>query len=356
MDARIKTICCIFLIIILIPYTVQAAGDLAGFGYGVRVDLWGDNPQAAIREAGNFNLDWIAIDFDWQRLQPEADTPKNWGELDAAMSSAKENQLSVMLSITQAPDWAMDENGPHPQKTSNLASELVRRYPNIPLALELFPSANTLQGWGESPNPEAYASLLEVTSQAVMQINPETIIVGASLTPLTAHSIGMDDSEFLHQLYEEQIAEYLPIVGLRLPPLGNAPLTPTHQADELLLRHYENIRSIMVENGHKNGLIWVTGFSWDASSLNSPNDQAAWMKQAYLLFRSQLYIGSAFFDGLNPSQTKSAALLLQGGGYHPGFDELIQVIAQDHNSQMIQISLGFSKKISSKNHFKVTTP
>lgn len=360
MNLRVKVIFCTFLIIIsLIPSTVRATVDStnsAGFGYGVRVDLWGENSQAAIQEAGNFNLDWIAIDFNWQRLQPKANHSPTWYLLDAAMSNAEEKQLSVMLAITEAPDWARDKNGPHPQKTAELASELVRRYPDIPLALELFPSANTKRGWGETPNPKAYASLLKAITQAVLQINPDTIIVGASLTPLTRNSSGMEDEEFLKELYTADIAEYLPVVGLRLPPLGNHPLTPTHQASEILLRHYENIRSIMLENGHKNGLIWITGFSWDESSLNNPNDQSTWMKQAYLLFRSQLYIGAAFFDGLNPSQSTSATLLLQNGNFHPGFEELIQVIAQDHNSQIIQISLGLSKEISSKSYVKVISP
>ena len=72
------------------------------------------------------------------------------------------------------------------------------------------------------------------------------------------------------------------------------------------------------------------------------------MKQAYLLLRSQLYIGAAFFDRLNPTSTEDTKLLYPGGSFHPGFEELIQIIAQDHDGQTIVISIVLSKKLTSK--------
>jgi hypothetical protein len=80
------------------------------------------------------------------------------------------------------------------------------------------------------------------------------------------------------------------------------------------------------------------------------------LKQAYLLFRSQLYIGAAFFDGLNPDQTGKPTLFYQNGQPHPGFEELVQIIAQDHNSQTVQINLEWLKKLSNKDHLKGNQP
>jgi len=100
----IKKIIWVFLLVtILIPSTTLAANgtpNSSSFGYGVRVDLQGANPHAAIQQAGKFNLDWIAVDFNWQHFQPEAEKPPTWQDLDAAMALAGENQLSVMVSIT----------------------------------------------------------------------------------------------------------------------------------------------------------------------------------------------------------------------------------------------------------------
>jgi hypothetical protein len=332
----------------MLPGAVQAASGTPNspyFGYGARVYLEGESPQAAIREAGNFNLDWVAIDFNWDEAQPEAANPPNWNELDAAMVTAAESQISVLISIRYAPGWVVDENGPNAQRTADLASQLTHRYPETLLVLELFPSANTYKGWGAEPNPAAYANLLKATSEAV---RPGTLLAAAGLTPISSTSAGMDDVEFLRGLYTTGAADYMPIVSMRLPALGNDPLTPLHQANGNTLRHYENIHNTMLDHGHSSGLIWVTGFAWDSNAIGSTQEQANWLKQAYLLMRSQLYIGAAFFDGLNLSATDMKALLLPGGTHHSGFEALIQLIALDNDEQTIEISLGFSKRLSDK--------
>lgn len=334
-----------------LPYTALAASGMPNsprFGYGVQVDLGGQNPEFAVQEASHLNIEWVAIDLVWQQLQPEATNPPQWDQLDAVMSIASEHQVSVMLSITHAPNWAMTENGPDPLRTADLASTLVTRYSSALLALELFPAANTVQGWGSKPNPRAYTDLLITTSLAVRSINPEIVFIGAGLQPAISSPEDIGDISFLHELYAAGAVDFMPIVGLRLPPLSSDPLTPNHEADGLVLRHYEDIRNAMVENGHKSGLIWITGFAWDANTLGAASNQAAWLKQAYLLLRSQLYIGTAFFNGLNPSQTRSTALLFPDGSHHPGFDALVQLIALDDDRQMVQISVGLIKKITEK--------
>jgi hypothetical protein len=348
MRSMVKKIFLIFLLIICLwPQNTLAASGMpnsSNFGYGVRVNLHRFDSHNAIQEAGKFNVDWIAMDLNWQNLQPKAETPPSWYELDAAMTLALENQLSVMISITQAPRWAMVENGPSPRKTSQLIIELVRRYPDNLLAIEIFPLANSVEGWGSAPDPGAYTQVLKTAYQAIKKISSEVLIVGAGLSPVQSPIEGMDDLSYLRQIYAEGISEFMPIVGLRLPPSSGDPLSRGYHTKNIPIRRYENIRSIMSENGHKHGLIWITGFSWNVDTIVNPNDQADWMKQAYLLFRSQLYIGAAFFDGLNPTHTESSELLLSGGTYHPGFEELIKIIAQDNNMQTILISSNRNNK------------
>lgn len=358
MYTRFQKLCFTLLITIsLIPSPVRAASGsgLPGssqFGYGGRVDLWGEEPQDAILAAGNFNLDWIAIDFDWAHLQPTSDQLIKWASLDQTMANAASGDLGVMISISNAPTWAMAENGPNPQKTADLAAQLALRYPEVFLALEPFPSANTIQGWGTQPDIQAYADLLKITTRAVRLVNSEVALVAAGLTPETSSSQDIDDITFLNGLYQAGMADLMPIIGIRLPQIRNNPLATVHETDEFVLRHYEEIRNTMVDNGHKSGLIWITGFSWDSNTLRSPTDQAAWIKQAYLLFRAQLYIGAAFFDGLNISSKSSSKPLIQNGHYHPGFDELVQTIAQDHNSQTVEVSIDLYKQLTNKNLFK----
>lgn len=356
MISILKKICLVLLLIsILSPITTLAAGgtpDSNDFGYGAHIDLHGEDPLFAIQEAGKYNLDWVAFEFSWKAFQSDPAYPPAWDVLDTALALSGENNLAVMISITQAPTWVMDHNGPNSEETRKLVSDIIRRYPDNLMAVELFPSANTIAGWGTVPDPEAYTHLLKSTSQAIRSLSPKILIVGAGLTPISSPSEGMDDLEFLRQIYALEIADYMPLVGLRLLPQGNDPLARNNQSEGLSLRHYEEIRKIMSENGHKNGLIWITGFSWDEKSVGNPRDQAVWLKQAYLLLRSQLYIGAAFFDCLNPSPSKVSNLLLQGGTYHPGFEELIKIIAQDRNEQTIIISIGLTKRLTSKGYPK----
>ena len=339
----------------LSPLTTLAAGttpNVSDFGYGVRVDLHGVDPYTAIQEAGKYKFDWVAFEFNWNTLQSDPKDSPNWQVFDTAMELSSENHLAVLISITHAPAWAMDQNGPNVEKTMQLISELVRRYPEGIFAIELFPFANTVQGWGTMPDPIAYTYLIKSTSQVIRSLSPKILIVGAGLTPVKSSSEGMDDLDFLRQIYSQGIDDYIPLIGLRLMPKGSDPLARNHFENGFTLRRYEEIRKIMNENGHKNGLIWITGFSWDTDSIGRPGDQAVWLKQAYQLLRSQLYIGAAFFDSLNPSPTKATRLLGQGGTHHPGFEELIKIIAQDHNGQTIVISIELSKKLTSKPYLK----
>jgi hypothetical protein len=111
-------------------------------------------------------------------------------------------------------------------------------------------------------------------------------------------------------------------------------MAQNHNGD-LTLRHYEAIRNIMLENNHRSGLIWVTGFSWKSKTTTSLEEQSVWIKQAYLIMRRQLYIGAAFFQSLNSSINSSSesSLVFRDGNFHPVLDEIGQIIALEYRSQ-----------------------
>ena len=345
---KIKSIKFALLILLMVsplPLTSRAAEQPASgmpgnarFGYGVRVDLQGIAPARAIQLANSVNLDWVAVDFDWRTLQPNRRDAPHWKTLDTTLKDTESGRIAVMVSITNPPDWALKQDGPDPQAVARLAIDLVQRYPNTVLALELFPHANTRQGWGAPPNPQAYVNLLRVVCQSVQKINPQTVIVAAGLTPVESNAQDITDTVFLDRLYRSGAGEYMSIVGMRLPSIGSDPLTAEGASRRTTLRHYEAIREVMVRNGYRNSLIWITSFSWDAKFQRGEAQQANWLEDAYLLMRAQLYIGAAFFDGLNPSAGKTA-LLHSGSGHHSGFDSLVKIIAQEYNSQTIFISV-----------------
>ena len=309
------------------------------FGYGARLDPSGDQVEVAIKISGQFALDWIAIEFDWANLQPKSTIPPDWETLDNVIMQARENHLAVMMSISDPPNWAITQIGPDPLLTTSLCRELVQRYSNTLQALEIFPGANTIEGWGTQPNPKNYTTLLKSIHNSFEKKNAGVVLVAGGLLPITEKkpSGSIDDLIFLEGLYTSGAAPFMPIVGIQLPSISANPTTPPDPKQGITLRHYEAIRNIMLENNHQSGLIWVTGFSWNSQMIDSSEEQALWIKQAYLMMRRQLYIGAAFFQNLNPSShhSQEISLVNLNADLHPGFDAIGQIIAEENSSQTI---------------------
>ncbi len=320
------------------PTTAQAQDGLPGtpgFGYGACLDLEGHHIETAIQIANKYGLDWITMDLDWARYWPDPDSSPNWEALDRVMHEIADTNLAVMISITNAPTWAVDSSGPSAAWTSELALKLARRYPEGILALEVFPAANTRY------NPEVYAEILKSVHTVLTSEGYVNTMIAAGIEP----SVGKEQAlNFLLELYNAGSASYSPVVSLRLPAVAHNPKTAPEEVNEHTLRFYEEARQIMLDNGHQNGLIWITRFDWEPNSLSKASEQAIWLQQAYMTMRSQLYIGVASFYCLN-DPAASTALLTADGQATPVFDALGGLIAAEHNHLTITRIIDFSKCI-----------
>jgi hypothetical protein len=187
---------------------------------------------------------------------------------------------------------------------SGLIRDIISRYPSRTLAFELFPSANTLRGWGAAPNPAAYAAMLQSVRSSLSDLSSAITLVAAGLEagmPLSSPE-GMNDLEYLQGLYAAGVSAWMPILSMRLPEVQEDILALELPGQPVVLRHYEQVRQVMLNAGHTTGLLWITGFSWPASVENTKEQrlqQARWLKQAYDLLQAQLYIGAAFYSCLN---------------------------------------------------------
>lgn len=369
----VKIILIILLIGLLAAHQVgwsepaQAASglpDSPDFGYGARLDIWGQEVELALNAAAGVGVDWIGIDFDWARHWPDAATPINLEPLDRVMAMAQTQGENVLISITHPPSWALGPTGPDIRQTSALVAMLANRYPQNLLTIELFPGANTAAGWGAPPNPSAYIDLLRACQAALRDVGSPVLLVAGGLRPLSDRpSAGdMDDLAYLSDLYKAGAAASMPILSLRLSPADGEAMTPPSQSTRRVLRHYEAVRQVMLQFNHEMGLIWITGFSWPDEGENAaPDKQIRWLNQAYQLMKSQLYIGVAFFDRLNPpgqaSQPDIASHSLiqkdtQGTHLHPALAAIGQIITLNqtgHTSFQIflykKITLGPAKNL-----------
>jgi hypothetical protein len=347
LEIKVKQITLIIIILtlvlsaIFIPAYVDASEGLPGsakFGYGARVDINGGYLEKAIETASYMGLDWVAVDFDWEEMWPDPSSPPKINSLTEVIHKANQYGISVLLTISNPAQWAMTDAGPDPQTTANLTLSLVNFYSGKVLAVELFPGVNTKEVWKADPNATSYLEILKRTYEALSGANQQIALV----TTITSEAFNptsndINDLKFLSDLYAAGGKPYLTIIGVKYNKLMGDPLT---NPGAYVLRHYEEIRSVMLGNGHNYGMIWVTGFSTptnhnfnSAHSYETPSsaeEVSNWIEEAYKLMRAQLYIGVSFFDQINPSSNPtdlSKVTIISGdSNLHPIADRIMKLV------------------------------
>jgi hypothetical protein len=291
------------LILFLLPlqgvFAEEQGMENLRFGYGLRVSLDKETMGTEIACAERYAFDWVAVELDWGQFWGSFSEAPRYQGMDRLMSHASDHQMKVMISINHAPDWAQTKRGPSALYTSQLIAMLLDRYPTNVGAFELFPGANTYNGWGRDPDPAKYTALLKGAQRVIDRMGRDISVVAGGFvpSPLTRKA-DMQDTDFLQALYRYGLREGNPVIGVRLPrTTGHPDDGPTFGEDEVI-RHYEQIRQVMLENGHRNGLIWMTSFSLPESlqkEMRGQDHRSQWLQQAYLRLRSQLFIEVAFY-------------------------------------------------------------
>ena len=333
----------------VIPGEVSAAQGVPGsaeFGFGAVLYPDGPYVNEGLALAEELRLNWVSIPLSWAAVQTGPDAPLNLDRLNAVMQFAQERKIDVLINLTCAPGWALTAQGPDPVHAARLVIELWRRYPSI-RAVELFPGANTTQGWGSTPDAQAYTQFLTTVDAEMRRAGVPVLLVAAGLRPMPAvpPEGSVDDLVFLQALYQAGAAEVMPVISIQYSDLTGGPLTPIDGQERRILRHYEEVRKIMSANQHQKGRIWVTRLSPPSGTITpgdsvylERNAQSGWLSQAYLQIRSQLYIGVAFLPGLNPSRgtvwaeiDRQVVSLIDDSGAHPFGAALGQLIAQNQS-------------------------
>ncbi|MDO8971376.1 MAG: hypothetical protein Q7U74_11855 [Saprospiraceae bacterium] len=309
----------------------------AEFGYGAHFNLDGAFAIDAVRLASNLQLDWLAVDLSWQSVAPKAGAV-DWSRIDPVLQVASNKQQAVMISLTEAPDWVQTPQGPDANLTAQFVLQLVQRYPKSIQAVELFSGANTRQGWGRQPNPQAYQKTWSSVQTTLQNSKINILLIAGGLRPVvsgTSASEAMDDLAFLQALYTAGGKNPVKIVSIQANDLTGDPLMAADKAENRVLRHYEEVRSVMLKNKQDASLVWITrlspptgAISVDDQKYQDLSNQSNWLNQAFGQLKSQLYIGVAFMNGINPSQTPNTAisLILPGEDYHPFYRSLRDLI------------------------------
>ncbi len=322
---------------------VRGTPGSSEFGFGARIDVNGQLVEDSLQLANNLKLDWVALDLNWKQIQAEKNGPVDWSLYDPIFENLAHYQIAALVSLTQPPDWSLGPAGPDPAAAANILSLLVDKYGAAVAAIELFPSANTVEGWGADPDPISYLNLVKTVHKHLSSTKSGVILVAGGLEPVADNTQPgkAGDLEFLRGLYLAGAKDVFQVLSIRLQDLSGSPAAVSENRQQQVLRHYEEIRDVMVKYGHQKGLMWITGLSIPASmeekeglAGSTTQAQTAWLAQAYQQLRSQLYIGVAFLSQMNPPANGSdhasgPSLILPSGDLAPIYRVLRDQIAQN---------------------------
>lgn len=340
MTVRRKCLTALLAIFILLSGLVRpvaAARGIPGspeFGIGARLSLTSPDLSDALLTVKSLQLDWLSIDFSWSDFQPEKSLQINLESFDQAVKAARQNHIAVLLSISNPPSWAMTAKGPDPELTLALLKELTSQYPGSVDAIEFFPAPNTNRGWGITPDPTEYLNLYKRITTELADWDKTILLVAGSLEVSKKPAVqDISDVNFLRTLFSLDTSLKFPVIGLRFPSVEGSPSAPAQSQDSVVLRHYEDIRELIKSSGRSSSLIWITYMDFPEKAC--PEKQADYLSRAYTQIRSQLYIGSAFLQGINTCtqallNCREVSLRTVNGTFHPFYPALHNILL--HNA------------------------
>lgn len=336
----------LFIITTFVPNSQAAAAPgIPGspeFGYGAWIHLDGDQFEPALSAISDLRLHWVAINLNWSQWMPGANSQPNTGRLDQVFKACASSGAAVLISISNPPAWALTASGPNTENTIQLVQWLLNRYGQTLQAVELFPSSNTHSGWGAPPDPAAYATVFSSIRNEFSASNPSLVFVAGGLeTGIAATTTdNWTDVDFLRGLYGFGAKEWMTVLSIHSTQLSGDPLNASRKNGVNVLRKYESLRQVMLENQHTNGMLWITLLNFPDGKIkaedqvyNDPQKQADWLQQGLLQIRSQLYIGVALVQSINPPTdgsgfSKKNSLIQADAIYQPFYTVLKATIQQ----------------------------
>jgi hypothetical protein len=186
-------------------------------------------------------LNWAKLQVVWR------DTEKtkgqiDWSATDLSIKMMHDANVKVMLSVVKAPDWARDKGAPigkvgldgppaDPQDLGNFLTAVLKRYPNMIHAVEVWNEINLDREWSTAPqtlDPKRYVTLLKTARDAIKAADPNIIVISAALSPTGANNDGkyMDDFAYFDKLVAAGMLDNADCVGahsngLNVPPTAD---------------------------------------------------------------------------------------------------------------------------------------
>jgi hypothetical protein len=215
--------------------------------------------EAAVMHANGVQT--IRIPVYWAQMQPTADGPIRFGNLDRLVMTAAQNQLRVLPTVLSSPEWAALHPGNttsspprNPDVYAAFVATLVKRYgrngafwkanprlPRLPIETwQIWNEPSLSLFWSQKPFAASYVALLKASRTAIKRVDPSAQIMLAGLPDrswvslqqiYTAGGGGLFDIAAVHP-YTHSPAGVLEIVAINRRTMarngdGNKPISLT---------------------------------------------------------------------------------------------------------------------------------
>lgn len=300
-------------------------------GYGFQVHMYNQDRRSITEAAVTAGFDWVKQQVEWRQTEPMEKGGFDWRELDKVVAAASGAGLKILLSVVQAPDWALGDRsyGPpgDPLDFKDFMAAIAGRYRGRVQAYELWNEANLSREWGYGRlNAGEFVELLNAGHRGVKQADADAVTVGGALTPAGDVDIpdqniqAIDDVRFLEEMYayrEGLVRESFDAWGVHPGGFNNAPTQEIGMPrgagwnghGSFYFQRFSQHRAVMKANGDADKAIWLTEFGWSTKNVdpgygfggdNSEDDQATFLVDAFRIVRQDApYISHAFVWNLN---------------------------------------------------------
>lgn len=210
-------------------------------------------------------LEWVRVDLHWDRHEP-SEGRYRLGELDEVVDSLKQEHLkSVFYLVGSAPHATSAPSGSttpdqFPPKQAQVFAErmamLARRYPSID-AWQVWNEPNLPSFWRPHEDAEAYGRLLQQSTQALRQVDPNKPVVMGGMAYYSQMPVkGGLMLESLGKLGVQQLGTII-----AYHPYSQTPETDEPGKRDFILRSQQlnqMLRGVQVP------AIWATEWGWSS--------------------------------------------------------------------------------------------
>lgn len=311
-------------------------------------------PLVMARDAG---FGWVRQQIHWRDQEGPAGNYV-WGELESIINDVDAQNLKLLISIVQSPDFYTLNGGSgmpaNPDNLGNFVAALAERYPGKIGAIEIWNEQNlAYENGGQVSVKDAghYVELLKAAYTRIKAVDPSIYVIAGppASTATNGPGVAVDDLSYFKAMFAYQngiIRNYMDAQAVHPGGSANPPDTIWPESPStadgwttdrtFYFRRVEDVRTLMVEKGMQDLPIWITEFGW-ATQNDSPGfefgNQVSYEQQADYIVGAMRrtaeeypYVGAMFLWNLNfgPIKTQQglpyneqASFSILDGGYNP---------------------------------------